>query len=93
MWKVDLGAYAGINTRIIVKVKYYNENDNFKKVDYTLDNRVNAFFFGGKFSLGYGVSLYLSKKISHQFLMTRKFYQTQTESNSESRLPILIFKE
>jgi hypothetical protein len=25
MWKIGVGAYAGINTRSIVKVKYYDE--------------------------------------------------------------------
>ena len=62
MWKIGVGAYAGINTRSIVKVKYYNENDNFKKYDYTLDDGVNAFLFGGKFSLGYGGITFFIKK-------------------------------
>jgi hypothetical protein len=62
MWKIGAGAYAGINTRSIVKVKYYNETDNFKKYDYTLDDGVNAFLFGGKFSLGYGgVTIFIKK--------------------------------
>lgn len=68
MWKVGLGAYAGINTRSIVKVKYHNENDNFKKYDYTLDDGVNAFLFGGKFSLGYGgVNLFIKKDFTPIF--------------------------
>lgn len=68
MWKVGLGAYAGINTRSIVKVKYYNENDKFKKYDYTLDDGVNAFLFGGKFSLGYGgVNLFIKKDFTPIF--------------------------
>src|SRR6218665_541046 len=68
MWKVGLGAYAGINTRSIVKVKYHNENDNFKKYDYTLDDGVNAFLFGGKFSLGYGgVTLFIKKDFTPIF--------------------------
>ncbi len=68
MWKVGWGAYAGINTRSIVKVKYYNENDNFKKYDYTLDDGVNAFLFGGKFSLGYGgVNLFIKKDFTPIF--------------------------
>ena len=68
MWKIGLGAYAGINTRSIVKVKYYNENDNFKKYDYTLDDGVNAFLFGGKFSLGYGgVTLFIKKDFTPIF--------------------------
>ncbi|WDF46225.1 hypothetical protein PQ459_15105 [Chryseobacterium sp. KACC 21268] len=68
MWKVGVGAYAGINTRSIVKVKYYNENDNFKKYDYTLDDGVNAFLFGGKFSLGYGgVTLFIKKDFTPIF--------------------------
>lgn len=68
MWKVGLGAYAGINTRSIVKVKYYNESDNFKKYDYTLDDGVNAFLFGGKFSLGYGgVNLFIKKDFTPIF--------------------------
>ena len=68
MWKIGVGAYAGINTRSIVKVKYYNENDNFKKYDYTLDDGVNAFLFGGKFSLGYGgVNLFIKKDFTPIF--------------------------
>lgn len=68
MWKIGLGAYAGINTRSIVKVKYYNENDHFKKYDYTLDDGVNAFLFGGKFSLGYGgVNLFIKKDFTPIF--------------------------
>ena len=68
MWKIGVGAYAGINTRSIVKVKYYNENDNFKKYDYTLDDGVNAFLFGGKFSLGYGgVTLFVKKDFTPIF--------------------------
>ncbi len=68
MWKIGAGAYAGINTRSIVKVKYYNENDNFKKYDYTLDDGVNAFLFGGKFSLGYGgVNLFIKKDFTPIF--------------------------
>jgi len=68
MWKIGVGAYAGINTRSIVKVKYYNENDNFKKYDYTLDDGVNAFLFGGKFSLGYGgVTLFIKKDFTPIF--------------------------
>lgn len=68
MWKVGLGAYAGINTRSIVKVKYYNENDKFRKYDYTLDDGVNAFLFGGKFSLGYGgVNLFIKKDFTPIF--------------------------
>ncbi|WP_312421130.1 hypothetical protein [Epilithonimonas sp.] len=68
MWKIGVGAYAGINTRSIVKVKYHNENDNFKKYDYTLDDGVNAFLFGGKFSLGYGgVNLFIKKDFTPIF--------------------------
>ena len=68
MWKVGLGAYAGINTRSIVKVKFHNENDKFKKYHYTLDDGVNAFLFGGKFSLGYGgVNLFIKKDFTPIF--------------------------
>jgi hypothetical protein len=68
MWKIGVGAYAGINTRSIVKVKYYNENDNFKKYDYTLDDCVNAFLFGGKFILGYGgITLFIKKDFTRIF--------------------------
>ena len=68
MWKVGVGAYAGINTRSIVKVKYYNEDDKFRKYDYTLDDGVNAFLFGGKFSLGYGgVTLFIKKDFTPIF--------------------------
>jgi len=68
MWKIGVGAYAGINTRSIVKVKYYNETDNFKKYDYTLDDGVNAFLFGGKFSLGYGgITLFIKKDFTPIF--------------------------
>lgn len=68
MWKVGVGAYAGINTRSIVKVKYYDEGDKFQKYDYTLDDGVNAFLFGGKFSLGYGgVNLFIKKDFTPLF--------------------------
>ncbi|MNK82908.1 hypothetical protein D3C87_1026960 [compost metagenome] len=68
MWKIGVGAYAGVNTRSIVKVKYYNENGNFKKYDYTLDDGVNAFLFGGKFSFGYGgVNLFIKKDFTPIF--------------------------
>jgi hypothetical protein len=68
MWKVGLGAYAGINTRSIVKVKYHDTNDKFQKYDYTLDDGVNAFLFGGKFSIGYGgVNLFIKKDLTPIF--------------------------
>jgi len=68
MWKVGLGAYAGVNTRSIVKVKYYDKGDQFQKYDYTLDDGVNAFLFGGKFSLGYGgVNLFIKKDFTSIF--------------------------
>ena len=68
MWKIGVGAYAGINTRSIVKVKYYDQSNNFQKYDYTLDDGVNAFLFGGKFSLGYGgVNLFVKKDFTPIF--------------------------
>ncbi len=68
MWKVGLGAYAGVNTRSIVKVKYYDEGSKFQKYDYTLDDGVNAFLFGGKFSLGYGgINLFLKQDFTPIF--------------------------
>lgn len=68
MWKIGVGAYAGINTRSIVKVKYYDEGSKFQKYDYTLDDGVNAFLFGGKFSLGYGgVNLFIKKDFTPIF--------------------------
>lgn len=68
MWKIGLGAYAGINTRSIVKVKYHDANDKFQKYDYTLDDGVNAFLFGGKFSIGYGgVNLFIKKDFTPIF--------------------------
>lgn len=68
MWKIGVGAYAGINTRSIVKVKYYDQNGDFQKYDYTLDDGVNTFLFGGKFSLGYGgVNLFIKKDFTPIF--------------------------
>ena len=68
MWKIGLGAYVGINTRSIVKVKYHDTNDKFQKYDYTLDDGVNAFLFGGKFSIGYGgVNLFIKKDLTPIF--------------------------
>lgn len=68
MWKIGVGAYAGINTRSIVKVKYHDDNDKFQKYDYTLDDGVNAFLFGGKFSIGYGgVNLFIKKDFAPIF--------------------------
>jgi len=68
MWKIGVGAYAGINTRSIVKVKYYDEGSKFQKYDYTLDDGVNAFLFGGKFSIGYGgVNLFIKKDFTPIF--------------------------
>lgn len=68
MWKIGVGAYAGINTRSIVKVKYYDEQNKFQKYDYTLDDGVNTFLFGGKFSLGYGgVNLFIKKDFTSIF--------------------------
>ena len=54
-WKIGVGAYAGINTRSIIKVKYYREEDGkFDKYQDKTDNGVNSFLFGGKLSLSYG---------------------------------------
>lgn len=54
-WKIGVGAYAGINTRSIIKVKYYRAEDGkFDKYQNITDNGVNSFLFGGKLSLSYG---------------------------------------
>jgi len=68
MWKLGLGAYAGINTRSIVKVKYYNPEGKFDKYQYTLDDGVEPFLFGGKLSLGYGgFNLFIKKDFTPIF--------------------------
>lgn len=68
MWKLGIGAYAGINTRSIVKVKYYNPEGKFDKYQYTLDNGVEPFLFGGKLSLGYGgFNLFIKKDFTPIF--------------------------
>lgn len=67
-WKIGLGAYAGVRTRTIDKVKYYDANDKFKKYDFTVDNGVNSFLFGGKFSIGYGgFNLFIKKDFTPIF--------------------------
>lgn len=54
-WKIGVGAYAGINTRSIIKVKYYRAEDGkFDKYQDKTDIGVNSFLFGGKLSLSYG---------------------------------------
>lgn len=68
MFKIGLGAYAGINTRSIVKVKYYNPEGKFDKYQYTLDDGVNSFLFGGKLTLGYGsFNLFIKKDFTPIF--------------------------
>ena len=67
-FRIGLGAYAGIRLRSIAKVKYYNENDKFRKYDFTLDSGVNSFLFGAKFSVGYGgINLFIKKDLTPIF--------------------------
>lgn len=67
-WKIGVGAYAGLNTRSIVKVKYYNPEGKFDKYQYTLDEGVNSFLFGGKLTLGYGsLNLFIKKDFTPIF--------------------------
>lgn len=69
-WKfrLGLGAYAGINTRSIIKVKYYNENDKFKKYKDVIDNGVNPYIAGGKLSLSFGsFTLFVKKDFTPAF--------------------------
>lgn len=68
MFKIGLGAYAGVNTRSIAKVKYYNPDGKFDKYQYTLDDGVNSFLFGGKLTLGYGsFNLFIKKDFTPIF--------------------------
>lgn len=68
MWKLGVGAYAGINTRSVVKVKYYKPEGKFDKYQYTLDDGVEPFLFGGKLSLGYGgFNLFIKKDFTPIF--------------------------
>lgn len=68
MFKIGLGAYAGVNTRSIAKVKYYNPDGKFDKYQYTLDDGVNRFLFGGKLTLGYGsFNLFIKKDFTPIF--------------------------
>lgn len=68
MWKIGVGAYAGINTRSIVKVKYHNPDGKFDKYQYTLDDGVEPFLFGGKLSIGYGgFNLFIKKDFTPIF--------------------------
>ncbi|PIE50630.1 MAG: hypothetical protein CSA38_02355 [Flavobacteriales bacterium] len=67
-WTLGLGGYAGINTRNIIKVKYYDENDKFKKYKTVIDNGVNPYLVGGKLSLSYrGFTLFLKKDFTPVF--------------------------
>lgn len=67
-FKIGLGAYAGIRLRSVAKVKYYKENGKFDKYDFTLDNGVNSFIFGAKFSISYaGFNLFIKKDLTPIF--------------------------
>ena len=68
MWKLGVGAYAGINTRSIAKIKYHNPDGKFDKYQYTLDDGVQPFLFGGKLSIGYGgFNLFIKKDFTPIF--------------------------
>lgn len=68
-WKIGVGAYAGINTRSIIKVKYYRAEDGkFDKFQDKTDYGVNSFLFGGKVSLSYGgFNIFLKKDFTPIF--------------------------
>lgn len=67
-FRIGVGAYAGVNLRSIIKVKYYDENNNFEKYKNITDNGVNSFLFGGKVSASYGgLVLFLKKDFTPIF--------------------------
>lgn len=67
-FKIGLGAYAGVRLRSIAKVKYYNENDKFDKYSFKVDNGVNSFLFGAKFSISYGgFNIFIKKDLTPIF--------------------------
>lgn len=67
-FRIGLGAYAGVRLRSIVKVKYYNEDDKFKKYSDVLDYGVNSFLFGAKFSIAFGgMNLFIKKDLTPIF--------------------------
>lgn len=68
-WRLGVGVYAGINTRSIIKVKYYREEDGkFEKYQDKTDYGVNSFLFGGKLSMSYGgFNIFLKKDFTPIF--------------------------
>ena len=61
-WRLGAGIYAGIRTRTIVKIKYDDMNNKFKKDKFVVDSGVNSFLFGAKVSLSYGGLNFFIKK-------------------------------
>lgn len=53
-FRIGAGFYAGVKTRTVVKVKYYEPDGDFEKYQYTSDYGVNGFLFGTKLTLSYG---------------------------------------
>ncbi len=67
-WRIGAGAYVGINTRSIVKVKYHNEEDKFRKYKNVVDEGVNPLLFGVKFGVSYGnLNFFLKKDLTPVF--------------------------
>lgn len=68
MWKIGLGVYAGVKTRSIAKVKYYNDGGKFDKYQTITDHGVNSFLFGGKLTVGYGgFNIFIKKDFTPVF--------------------------
>lgn len=67
-WQFGLGGYAGINTRSIIKVKYHNNDDKFRKYKTVIDQGVNPYLLGGKLSVSYrGFTLFMKKDFTPAF--------------------------
>lgn len=67
-WRLGAGVYAGVRTRSIVKVKYHDQNSKFQKDQFTIDNGVNSFLFGGKLSISYGgLNIFIKKDFTPIF--------------------------
>lgn len=67
-FRIGAGFYAGVKTRTIVKVKYYEPDGDFEKYQYISDYGVNGFLFGTKLSLSYGgLHLFVRKDLTPIF--------------------------
>ncbi len=67
-FRLGVGAYAGVNLRSIIKVKYYDHNNDFQKYQNVIDYGVNPFLFGAKLSLSYGgFNLFIKKDFTPIF--------------------------